>query len=232
MDKELFKKKFAANLRRALEYLEIPERERNATIRNAIKKSIGSAPTDQAVRLWLDGETMPQNHHLVALCDELGLSVAFILTGRGPILAGSEAVDINGNVIKIAVTEIPVLSEKDIKQYLASDRAMILSSFDTVTITHQCGVDTFGTPMPDNSMSPRIRKGEVVAIDPDYPGLEDLENCDKPVAVLDKGAIYIGTYRSGSLWFDNEVVQPKKLTDESNIFGCVVRIAQRYPHDD
>lgn len=226
MDKDLFKKKFAQNLIKALEYLDIPKREWSATIRNAIKNALGKKPSDQAIRQWLEGSNTPSNYNLVALCDELNLSVAFLLTGRGPVMAGEQAVDIEGNPLKITVLYVPVLLERDVKEYIQSDRTMDLSDFDKVVVTNHCSQDTFAIVMPDNSMTPLIQKGSVIAIDPAYPGLDDLQNCDKPVAVIDNEALIIGKYSRGKILFDNDKFEPYTLSDDANVFGCVVRVTE------
>ncbi len=226
MDKELFNKKFAENLKAALDYLGIPERDRVSRLRAAIKKALGTKPADQSVRQWVEGKNTPTNFNLVALCDQLGLSVAYLLTGRGPILSGSEAVDIHGNSVKITVSQVPLLSEREVKDFVLYKRNVDLSNCQTATITHHSGPDTFALAMPDNSMFPLMQKGVVVAIDPDYPGLDDLVNCDKPVAVLDNGAVLIGRYRNGMLMFENERFEPHRLSDEAKVFGCVIRITE------
>ncbi len=226
MDKHHFKKKFSANLKNALEYLGIAERNRAAAVRDALKKALGSRPTDQAVRQWFEGDTTPSNYNLVALCDQLGLSVAYLLTGRGPILSGSEAVDINGNVAKISVRDVPVLSEREVKEYISAKRVADFSRNRKVTITHHSGPDTFATEMPDNSMAPLFQKGVILAIDPDYPGLGDLPNCDKPIAVIDNESFMIGRYKNDMLMFDNERFEPHKLSETANIFGCVIRVTE------
>lgn len=226
LDKDLFKKKFAANLVKALEYLEIPKRDRSAAIRDAIKKALGKKPSDQAIRQWLEGSNTPSNYNLVAMCDELNLSVAFLLTGRGPIMAGEQAVDVDGSPLKITVLYVPVLLERDVKAYIQSGKTMDLSGFDKVVITNHYGPETFAIVMPDNSMTPLIQKGAVVAVDPNYPGMEDLQNCDKPVVALDDNALITGKYRSGKLLFDNDKFEPHTLSEDAKIIGCIVRITE------
>lgn len=111
--------------------------------------------SDSAARKWLNGDNFPEPETLVAIADDLGLSLDELF-GRAP--------------------GIPVLSATTPQELSASGGAFGTIAIDPGTLQHtmQMQLEGLGTlVVPTDSMAPNINRGDIAFVDTNATLIED-----------------------------------------------------------
>lgn len=150
---------FAERLRLAWDVRQVPK----SRLAAACKVSKG------AVTQWFSGDTQPKSEAAMLLAQELGVSLDWLVLGRGRMDHDSEgrvAREGDGPSYRTArqqVRLLPLLDWQDIGAAADTDAASVTAHYPCLS---PCSSDSYALRVQGDSMSPVYRDGEVLLVDP------------------------------------------------------------------
>lgn len=118
--------------------------------------------TTQSVNQWEKNRKTPSVDTLRKIRAVYGIPSEYLLYG-GPLPERGE----NGSLSLVrGGRHVPLVTAE-----LAMRRGEFPAESKTIYTHFDCGPDTHAFPMPDTSMEPDIRAGELVFVDPDHPAI-------------------------------------------------------------
>ncbi|MAL97179.1 MAG: hypothetical protein CL583_01895 [Alteromonadaceae bacterium] len=186
----------------------------------------GTKVTQQAVKKWFDGDSVPGSDNVRRLAKRFGVSVEWLQYGTGQ-MKDVMAKTSDGRQVELQIHRVPVLRPDQLDDWRGGGLSFGIDEY--VYVDGDLSDDAFAFIISDNSALPYAARSMRGVVEPHDAELKDPVNAEKLIVALDRGAFLIGRYSlrdRATLSPVNPDFRPVELSSGHIIVGALVKLAQ------